>query len=237
MVPVMSRVTVFALCALVAIEWRSPAAARAQTASSAASSAITALGRSAAAASTESAIAAAQAPLPGSSAPEWSRLWIVAGGSSSTLRPDCQECEADYPYYHSGGVLGDIGYRVTNQMDVGGEVFWMPFDTAAGHVRATHIDAVAQFRPWSGQGFFVKGGAGMAFIHNFVETLGVESEFSKAFSVVVGAGWAFRPVERLGFQIFGTQHAASVGDIQSASGDVNDVVGNFWSIGAGIVIR
>ena len=99
-----------------------------------------------------------------------SRLWLVAGGAFSTLRGDCQTCEEDYPYRHSGSVLANLGYRVTNRMDAGLEVFWMPVETEAGNIRATHFDAIAQFRPWSSQGFFVKGGAGMAFIRNWVDT-------------------------------------------------------------------
>jgi hypothetical protein len=55
--------------------------------------------------------------------------------------------------------------------------------------------------------------------------------------VVIGAGWEFRPRRRVGFQVFGSQHVAAIGDLATADGDVPDVVGNFWSIGASIVIR
>ena len=41
----------------------------------------------------------------------------------------------------------------------------------------------------------------------------------------------------MGFQLFGTQHAAALGDLQSASGDIPDVMGNYWSLGASIVVR
>jgi hypothetical protein len=166
-----------------------------------------------------------------------SDVWFTAGGTFSTLRGDCQTCEADTPYRHSGGLTADIGYRVSHRMDVGGEVFWMPVDTADGNLRATHIDAVAQFRPWSSQGFFLKGGAGMALIRNWVDVIGTGAFNSKALSVVIGAGWAFRPEERVGFQLFGTQHASAIGDFQTASELIQDVVGNYWSLGASIVVR
>ena len=152
-------------------------------------------------------------------------MWFTAGGTFSTLRGDCQTCETDTPYRHSGGFLTDLGYRVNGRMDVGGEVFWMPVDTADGRVRTTHIDAVAQFRPWTTHGFFIKGGAGMAFVRNWVDAGGADPFNSKALSVVIGAGWAFRPAERIGFQLFGMQHAAAVGDLQTASGEVADVTG------------
>ena len=34
-----------------------------------------------------------------------------------------------------------------------------------------------------------------------------------------------------------TQHASAIGDFQTASELVQDVVGNYWSLGASIVIR
>jgi hypothetical protein len=31
-----------------------------------------------------------------------SRLWIVAGGASGTLRGHCQDCAQDFPFRHGG---------------------------------------------------------------------------------------------------------------------------------------
>ena len=166
-----------------------------------------------------------------------SDLWLVAGGSFSTIRGDCQTCEEDYPYRHSGSVLANAGVRVTPRMDAGLEFFWMPMETAGGRIRNTHFDAVAQFRPWASKGFFVKGGAGMAFVRNWVDVISPDSFNQKALSIVLGAGWVFRPQARLGLQVFGAQHAAALGDLQTATGQVPDVIGNFWSLGGGIVIR
>jgi hypothetical protein len=134
-------------------------------------------------------------------------------------------------------VLGAIGYRVTRRTDVGAEFFWMPIDTAQGRIRTTHLDAVAQFRPWEGHGFFLKGGAGTAFIRNWVDAIGPDAIDSKALSVVIGGGWLLRPSERLTVEAFATQHAAAIGDLQTATGDVPDVIGNLWSLGVALVIR
>jgi hypothetical protein len=183
-----------------------------------------------------------QSAAPGSllaSPPEstTSKAWVVAGGAFAVIRGDCQTCEDDFPYRNAGGVLADVGYRVTPRMDVGAEVFWTSTETASGHLRTTHLDAVTQFRPWASRGFFVKGGAGMAFVRNWVDATGPGAINSKALSVVVGAGWVFRPAERVGLQIFAAQHATALGDLQTGDGAVGDVVGNSWSIGAAIVIR
>jgi hypothetical protein len=170
-------------------------------------------------------------------ADEASKLWLVAGGAFATLRGDCQTCEEDYPYRHAGAVLADIGYRVNPRMDVGAELYWMPIDTAQGNIRTTHVDAVAQFRPWTSHGFFLKGGAGMAFVRNWVDVLGSDSFNGKALSLMIGAGWAFQPTSRFGVQVFGMQHALALGDLQANEGLIQDVVGNRWSIGAAVVIR
>ena len=166
-----------------------------------------------------------------------SNVWFVAGGAFATLRGDCQTCEGDYPYRHGGSVLVDVGYRTNPRMDVGVELFWMPVDTSQGTIRTTHVDAVAQFRPWASQGFFLKAGAGMAFVRNWVDTLSADSFNSKALSVIIGGGWVFRPAARLGLQLFATQHALALGDLQASDGDIPDVIGNRWSIGAAVVIR
>jgi hypothetical protein len=168
---------------------------------------------------------------------ETSNLWVVAGGAAATVRADCQTCEEDFPYRHSASVLGDIGYRTSRRLDVGGELFWLPIETSSGHARITHIDAVAQFRPWTSKGFVIKGGAGMAFLRNWVDAVGPSASNQKSLSVVIGAGWVFQPEARVGFQIFGSQHAAAIGDVKTATSDVGDVMGNFWSVGAAIVIR
>jgi hypothetical protein len=113
----------------------------------------------------------------------------------------------------------------------------MPVDTASGNIRSTHVDAIAQFRPWATKGFFLKGGAGMAFVRNWVDVTGPDAFNQKGLSVVIGGGWAFRPGERLGLQLFATQHAVALGDFQTGGDPIQNVMGNIWSLGAALVIR
>ena len=107
----------------------------------------------------------------------------------------------------------------------------------SANIRTTHLDAVAQFRPWASHGFFLKGGAGMAFVRNWVDTLSPDSFNEKGLSVLIGGGWAVRPTARLGLQVFDTQHALAMGDLQASEGQIQDVIGNRWSLGAAVVIR
>jgi hypothetical protein len=166
-----------------------------------------------------------------------SRLWLTAGTAFAVARGDCQTCEEDFPYRRNPSVLVNAGYRVNRRMDVGAEVFWMPTETASGRARTTHIDAIAQFRPWVSQGFFLKGGAGMAFLRNWVDAIGPGPLNQKALSVIIGGGWAFRPDRRVGYQVFAAQHVAALGDTQTTTATIEDVVANYWSFGVSIVIR
>jgi len=184
-------------------------------------------------------------PAPPAAPSATSRLWLVVGGAFATLRSDCEAppsplspitCGAS-PYRHSASLLINVGYRVSDRMDVGAELFWMPQNNPSGHIHVTHVDAVAQFRPWASKGFFIKGGAGMARLRNWVDAIGPEAINQKALSVLIGGGWAFRPGERLGLQLFAEQHAGAIGDVQTADGLIQNVMGNFWSIGAAVVIR
>ena len=181
-----------------------------------------------------SALAQDVQPAPPSSP---SRLWIVAGGASGTLRGHCQDCAQDFPFRHAGAVVGNAGYRVSSRMDVGADLFWTQWHNESGRIRATAIDAIAQFRPWGSKGFFVKGGAGMAFVRNWVQTLGPHPDDSKALAVVIGGGWEFNPKGPFGVQLFATQHVGALGDLQTMNGQISDVAANFWSVGAALVIR
>jgi hypothetical protein len=191
------------------------------------------------AASAQTDPSAAQAPTGAASE---SRRWIAIGAASTTLRGDCQEdCEVEGDYLHSGSLFGNVGYRVNNQMDAGLEVFWVPATSEAGgdDIRTTFLMGVAQFRPWASRGFFLKAGMGMAFVRNFVyDGSGtLPPVTSKALGLTYGAGWVFRHRERISLQVLGTQHVAALGDFETGGVTVENVVGNFWSIGAGVVIR
>ena len=166
-----------------------------------------------------------------------SRLWIVAGGASGTLRGFCQDCGQEFPFRHGGALAGNVGRRINSRMDAGADLFWMQWHNESGHIRATAITAVAQFRPWESKGFFVKGGAGMALVRNWVQTVGPNPDDQKALAVVYGAGWEFNLKSRLGLQLFASQHVGALGDLQTVNGSISNVTANFWSVGGAIVIR
>lgn len=169
--------------------------------------------------------------------PPPSRLWIVAGGGSTTLRGHCQECGQEFPFRHGGSIVGKGGYSVSPRLDVGVELFWVEWTNESGHIYGTTFDAIAQLRPWQSKGFFVNGGAGMAFVRNFVRTLGPNPDLQQALAVQFGGGWEFKFRRRLGAELFATQHVGALGDLQTVNGAIPEVTANFWTLGAAIVIR
>ena len=78
----------------------------------------------------------------------------------------------------------------------------------------------------------------MAFVRNWVVDTDTSTSFtSKAFALEIGGGWEWRFGRRFGTQVFGSQHVAALGDLQGSTQRVENVMGNFWSVGGGIVIR
>ena len=164
--------------------------------------------------------------------------WVVFGGASTTMLGDCEDCAGDM-YMHSGGAFGQAGIALNRRADLGGEVFWSYATIPSGdHVRAVFLMTTVQFRPWQGRGFFVKGGAGMAFVRNWLNVLEeAPPTRSKALAIEVGAGWEWRATSHFGLQVFGGHHVAALGDLETSVRTLENVVGNVWSIGAAIVIR
>ncbi|HEY6614447.1 MAG TPA: hypothetical protein VIZ32_08010 [Vicinamibacterales bacterium] len=184
-------------------------------------------------------IASAQgATPPSSSSSDGWQPWIVVGGSSTTLLGDCTDCPAD-TYIHDGGVLGIVGTPLTPRTDIGAQVFWVPTSSAAGDpINTTYVMGTFQFRPWGSSGFFVRISSGMAFVRNWVVDTDTSTSFtSKAFALEIGGGWEWRFARHFGTQVFGSQHVAALGDLETATTRVENVMGNFWSVGGGIVIR
>ena len=142
----------------------------------------------------------------------------------------------------TGTLLVDIGHSINPRTDAGFEIAWTPSQSAAGEdIRTTFIVGVAQFRPWASKGFSIKGGMGMAFVRNWVYDFsgGVSAPpfTSKALGLTYSAGWTFRHTQRVGVQIFGAQHVATLGDLKTSAQTYENVIANFWSVGAVLVFR
>ena len=155
---------------------------------------------------------------------------------SELWRGDCE----DASYGHTGSLIGAVGVSLNRRTDFGAEVLWIPTSLSTGDdVRVTFLMASVQFRPWHTRGFFLRAGSGMAFVRNWLGTIeeNAPSLRSKAFGLGLTAGWEWRVSNRLGVQAFGAQHVAALGDLETSARAAESVMGNFWSVGAAVVIR
>ena len=179
---------------------------------------------------------------PVSASAQDTRAWFVAGGTSTTMLASCEECVEDpATYRHTGSVLIDAGGSISPRTDLGAELLLVASATSGSdQIRVSFLMGSVQFRPWQSKGFFVKGGAGMAFVTNWILTTenGEDSGIrSKAFGLGLGSGWEWRVGRHFGAQVLGALHVAALGDLELSRGTVQNVMGNFWSVGAAIVVR
>jgi hypothetical protein len=165
--------------------------------------------------------------------------YFTAGGASTTLLGDCSDCEGDN-YLHGGSFMAGAGMALNSRADLGGEFLYVPVTLTTGdQLRVSYLMVSVQVRPWQSKGFFLKAGSGMAFLKNFLKTVNDEGTplRSKAFALGIGTGWEWRTRSRVGVQAFATLHAAALGDLQTSERTIQNVMGNFWSVGGAIMFR
>jgi hypothetical protein len=185
---------------------------------------------------------AAAQTTPTSPPADGARLWLMAGAFSTTSLGDCTDCEdLALSYRTAPSIMASGGWTLNPRTDLGAEVLWVGANnpSSSDRIRVTFLLASVQFRPWRTRGFFLRTGAGMAFVHNVILSLeGEDTAFrSKAFALDVAAGWEWQLSRHFGVQIAGAQHAAALGDLQTSTQTVENVMGNFWSLGAAVVFR
>jgi hypothetical protein len=132
--------------------------------------------------------------------------------------------------------------RVNLKLDVGAELAWMPISLERGEpIWTTFLLGVAQFSPWTTRGFFVKGGMGLGFVRNWSADLALQDfapqVTTNAMALSYGAGWTVRRERRVAVQAYGMHYVAALGDLTTTQTTIQNVVSNFWTIGAGLTIR
>lgn len=166
--------------------------------------------------------------------------WVMGAGASTTLRAECSECTpTDYVHTHSW--LAGAGVSLRNRADIGLQLRWSPASEENAELNTTALLGVVRYRPWASRGFFVSGGAGIAWLTDvvdFVDEGTTVSATAKGLTVDIGAGWEFRVHPRLGLQVFGAQHVVTLGDLPTPLDvTLEGVVVNSWSVGGAIVFR
>jgi hypothetical protein len=109
-------------------------------------------------------------------------------------------------------------------------------------IRTTFILGLAQLRPWDRHGFFLRAGMGVSFAGNgLYSPIGppLAPPFTtNALGVTYGTGWMLGWTRRRTVQVQATHHVAALGQLTTVDGGSHEnVVGNYWTIGAALVVR
>jgi hypothetical protein len=198
------------------------------------------------------ALAAQPAPASSGAAPsipapsrvsEPSHWWLVGGGGFSVARAGCATCDRAGVFAHSRSLLIDAGVRVRPNVDAGVELLWVSSRIEQEKpIRTTFILGVAQLRPWQEHGFFLRAGMGISFAGNGIYSpIGpaLAPPFStNALGVTYGTGWVFGWQRRRTVQLHATHHVAALGQLTTVDGGtLENVIGNYWTVGAALVLR
>ncbi len=184
--------------------------------------------------------AAQTAPVPSTPG---SPLWIVGGGGFSVARAGCATCDRDGVFTNSRSLLVDAGLRVSPRVDAGVELLWVSTRIEGeAPIRTTFILGIGQLRPWEQRGFFLRAGMGISFAGNgLYSPIGAPLAppfTTNALGLTYGTGWIVGWHRRRALQINATHHVAALGELTTTSGEtLNNVVGNYWTIGAAVVLR
>jgi len=175
----------------------------------------------------------AQTSQPAASKSGW---WVGGGGGYIAGRIDCSNCQEDPPYGNNGAILFQGGVRLNERMQLGGEIFSFGRTIQGLNLRQSYLLAIAQYRPWASQGFFLKGGYGMAFVKEVVPD-GDDVIRTWGLGLSYGAGWIFGMKNRVSVAPFGAHYVTTVGDFETSRGLAENVVGNGWFIGTTVSFR
>jgi hypothetical protein len=167
---------------------------------------------------------------------------VIGGGYTSVLG-DCPDCTAEPNYRSAGSFLANIGVSLNSRADIGGELMWVPSTSVTGEtIRTTYVMAVGPVSILEEQGILCERRRR----HGLRPQLGGGSQRWRQYRPAIhiqgaqrriGAGWEWRLRPRFGVQVFGSQHVAALGDLQANQAIIENVVGNFWTVGGAIVFR
>jgi hypothetical protein len=167
--------------------------------------------------------------------------YVGIGSSFTAFHAECCDREADGEHKGAALVL-DGGVTLQRRLDLGARLIWTPAkDDGGDTLNSTALLVVAKYRFWPSRGFFVSGGAGMAWMTNALALIDEPSPPARAkgLSVELAAGWEWRLHRHFGIQAFGSQHVIGLGDLptQIPGESLDNLIINYWSAGASIVIR
>ena len=188
------------------------------------------------------ALAAAQATAQQPAQHERGDFGLAFGIGYAAAKADCSNCSPEGEY-GSGAVYNDVTafavapvWWVNSKVVAGVE---LQIETSRKESRAVYLLGVVRFHPWTGRGFFLRGGYGLLQVKaplNLPDG-SVNTAKYRGMALTYGAGWMFRQNSRFAWGPYGAHYVGTLGSAVIGSFQAQNIIGNTWFAGVGFVFN
>jgi hypothetical protein len=182
--------------------------------------------------------AAAQKPAQ----PERGDFALAFAVGYAAAKADCSNCSPEGEY-GSGAVYSDVAafavapvWWVNSRIVAGVE---LQLETSRKDARAVYLLGTVRFHPWSGKGFFIRGGYGLVQVKAPLDLPDgtVSTAKYRGMALTYGAGWMFRQNRRVSWGPYGAHYVGTLGSAVIGSFQAQNIIGNTWFAGVGFVFN
>ena len=182
--------------------------------------------------------AAAQKPAQ----PERGDFAFAFGVGYSSAKADCSNCSPEGEY-GSGAVYHDVAafaiapvWWINPKLVAGVE---LQLETSRSESRAVYLLGTVRFHPWTGKGFFLRGGYGLLQVKAPLDLPDgtVSTATYRGMALTYGAGWMFHQDRRFSWGPYGAHYVGTLGSAVIGSFQAQNIIGNTWFAGVGFVFN
>ena len=182
--------------------------------------------------------AAAQTPAPR----QRGDFAVAFGIGYAAAKADCSNCSPEGEY-GSGAVYNDVAafavapvWWVNSKVVAGVE---LQLETSRNQARAVYLLGTVRFHPWTGKGFFLRGGYGLLQVRAPLDLPDgtVSTAKYRGMALTYGAGWMFHQNRRFAWGPYGAHYVGTLGSAVIGSFQAQNIIGNTWFAGVGFVFN
>ncbi len=182
--------------------------------------------------------AAAQTPAPR----QRGDFAVAFGIGYAAAKADCSNCSPEGEY-GSGAVYNDVAafavapiWWVNSKIVAGVE---LQVETNRSNARAVYLLGTVRFHPWTGKGFFLRGGYGLLQVRAPLDLPDgtVSTAKYRGMALTYGAGWMFHQNRRFAWGPYGAHYVGTLGSAVIGSFQAQNIIGNTWFAGLGFVFN
>lgn len=164
-------------------------------------------------------------------------LWFEVSSGYGQQRAGCATCE---DVITSGGAAGIVMLGVSVSQGASVALMsqtWSDVKESRTQVTSTQ-SLIAQWYPWNGSGFFLRGGIGLAQARiTLSDSTGTDRyERSSGVALVTGFGWDIPLSRRFALTLSAGSHLSAVGDLELAQ-RLDDAIASVYQATFGITVR